>query len=59
VGTAVDPSTELVTVADLSHVWVLAEVPEGSIAGIERGTRASIDFSGTGHPTFEAPVAFV
>ena len=59
VGTAVDPSTELVTVADLSHVWVLAEVPEGSIAGIERGTRASIDFSSTGRPMFEAPVAFV
>jgi Cu(I)/Ag(I) efflux system membrane fusion protein len=59
VGTAVDPSTELVTVADLSHVWVLAEVPEGSIAGIERGTRGTIDFSSTGHPTFDAPVVFV
>jgi choline dehydrogenase-like flavoprotein len=28
VGTAVDPSTELMIVADLSRVWVLAEVPE-------------------------------
>jgi RND family efflux transporter MFP subunit len=59
VGTAVDPATELVTVADLSYVWVLAEVPEGSTAGIARGTRASIDFSGTGRAIFEAPVAFV
>ena len=28
VGTSVDPSTTLLTVADLSRVWVLAEVPE-------------------------------
>jgi Cu(I)/Ag(I) efflux system membrane fusion protein len=59
VGTAVDPSTELLTVADLSRVWALAEVPEGSIAGIEQGTPATIDFSGTGRASFESRVAFL
>jgi multidrug efflux pump subunit AcrA (membrane-fusion protein) len=59
VGTAVDPSTELLTVADLSHVWVLAEIPEANIAGIERGTPANIDFSGAGRAPFESRVAFV
>jgi Cu(I)/Ag(I) efflux system membrane fusion protein len=59
VGTAVDPSTELLTIADLSQVWVLAEVPEDGIAGIGPGTRASVDFSNTGRAAFEATVAFV
>ncbi len=59
VGTAVDPSTELLTVADLSHVWVLAEIPEANIAGIERGTPVNVDFSGAGRAPFESRVAFV
>jgi len=59
VGTAVDPSTELLTVADLTHVWVLAEIPETNIAGMERGTLASIDFSGAGRAPFEGRIAFV
>ena len=59
VGTAVDPSTEILTVADLSRVWVLAEIPEANIAGIERGTPAKIDFSGAGRAPFESSVAFV
>jgi Cu(I)/Ag(I) efflux system membrane fusion protein len=33
VGTSVDPSTTLLTIADLSRVWVLAEVPEANIPG--------------------------
>jgi Cu(I)/Ag(I) efflux system membrane fusion protein len=32
VGTTVDPSTEIVTLADLSVVWVLAEVPQSDLA---------------------------
>ena len=38
VGTSVDPSTTLLTIADLSRVWVLAEVPEANIPGIRVGT---------------------
>ncbi len=59
VGTAVDPSTELLTVADLSRVWVLAEIPEANIGGIERGTPAHIDFLAAGRAPFESRVAFV
>lgn len=59
VGTAVDPSTEIVTVADLSHVWVLAEVPEDDIPGVQVGAPARLEFPASGRPPFEARVAFL
>ena len=45
VGTSVDPSTTLLTIADLSRVWVLAEVPEANIPGIRVGTLAHLGLS--------------
>ncbi|MCK9368321.1 MAG: efflux RND transporter periplasmic adaptor subunit [Metallibacterium scheffleri] len=59
VGTAVDPSTEILTVADLSTVWVIAEVPESGMAQITRGAVATLDFTASGHPLVEAAVDFV
>ena len=59
VGTAVDPSTEIVTVADLSRVWVVAEVPEGDIPEVSRGGRARLEFPASGRAPFEARVDFV
>ena len=59
VGTAVDPSTELMTIADLSRVWALAEVPEPDIPGIEVGTPATLDFPASGLPPLALPVEFV
>jgi Cu(I)/Ag(I) efflux system membrane fusion protein len=59
VGTSVDPSTTLVTIADLSRVWVLAEVPEASIPFVRVGTAARLDFPASGHPPFTARVDFV
>lgn len=59
VGTAVDPSTELVTVADLSTVWVLAEVPESDIALIALGMPALLEFQGSGRAAFTARVGFI
>ena len=59
VGTAVDPSTEIVTVADLSRVWVLAEVPEADVPQIAVGTRAVLDFPSSGRPSFEGEVEFL
>jgi membrane fusion protein, copper/silver efflux system len=44
VGTSVDPSTELITVADLSRVWVFAEVPEDAIASVVVGTPVVLSF---------------
>ena len=59
VGTAVDPSTEIMTVADLSRVWALAEVSEPDIPGVHQGTKALLTFPGSGLAPFEAGVDFL
>jgi membrane fusion protein, copper/silver efflux system len=59
VGTSVDPSTTLVTIADLSRVWVLAEVPEASIPFVRVGSAARLDFPASARPPFAARVDFV
>jgi len=59
VGTSVDPSTTLLTIADLSRVWVLAEVPEANIPGIRVGTTAQLDFPASGRDAFAARVDFL
>ena len=59
VGTSVDPSTTLLTIADLSRVWVLAEVPEASIPAVRLGSSAELDFAASGRPPFRARVDFL
>lgn len=59
VGTAVDPSTEIVTIADLSRVWVLAEVSEGDIPSVQVGAVAELEFAASGREPFEAKVEFL
>ena len=59
VGTSVDPSTTLLTVADLSRVWILAEVPEASIPAVRMGAAAQLDFPASGRPPFKARVDFI
>ena len=59
VGTSVDPSTTLLTIADLSRVWVLAEVPEASIPLVHAGTKAELDVPASGRSPFTARVDFV
>jgi Cu(I)/Ag(I) efflux system membrane fusion protein len=58
-GTSVDPSTTLLTIADLSRVWVLAEVPEASIRAVRVGTTAHLDFPASGQAPFPARVDFI
>lgn len=58
VGTAVDPTTTLLTIADLSRVWVMAEVPEASIPLVRVGASARLDFPASGRPPFPARVDF-
>jgi Cu(I)/Ag(I) efflux system membrane fusion protein len=58
-GTSVDPSTTLLTVADLARVWVLAEVPEASITTVRPGSMAQLDFPASGRPPFAARVDFI
>jgi RND family efflux transporter MFP subunit len=59
VGTSVDPSTTLMTIADLSRVWVLAEVPEANIPAVRLGTTAQLDVPASGRPPFGARVDFI
>jgi len=59
VGTAVDPSTELLTVADLSTVWVLAEIPESEASAVATGQAAELTFEAAGGAAVAAGVAFV
>lgn len=59
VGTAVDPSTELLSIADLSRVWIVAEVPESQTAGMRAGIAAVIEVPGSGRAPFSAVVDFV
>ena len=59
VGTAVDPSTELMTIADLSQVWAVAEVPESEAAGIAIGTKAVLQFTGSDRGNIDAVVEFI
>ncbi len=59
VGTSVDPSTTLLTIADLSRVWILAEVPEANIPAVRVGMIALLDFPASGRPAFPARVEFL
>jgi Cu(I)/Ag(I) efflux system membrane fusion protein len=59
VGTSIDPSTTVLTIADLARVWVMAEVPEASIPAVRVGTSAELDFPASGRPPFTSRVEFV
>jgi Cu(I)/Ag(I) efflux system membrane fusion protein len=59
VGTSVDPSTTLLTIADLSRVWVIAEIPEANIPGIRAGATARLEFPASGRESFTARVDFL
>jgi len=59
VGTAIDPSTTLLTMVELSQVWVLAEVPEAGISAVRLGATAQLDFPAAGRAPFAARVDFI
>jgi len=59
VGAAVDPSTELLTLADLSRVWVFAEAPESAVRAIRPGTPARLQFPSAGPGVISSRVEFV
>lgn len=58
-GTSVDPSTELLTLADLSRVWVIAEVAEGEAARVRVGSSATLSFPMAQREPLVAEVEFV
>lgn len=59
VGTAIDPSTELMTIADLSRIWVLAEVPEAQAARLKPGASAQLSFPSSGRAPIATKVDFI
>lgn len=58
-GTAVDPSTEILTIADLSRVWVIAELAEVDVAQVRAGTIATLSFPMSSREPFSAKVEFI
>lgn len=58
-GSAIDPSTEILTLADLSQVWVIAEVAEADAAQVSVGAAATLNFPMSGREPFIASVQFV
>jgi membrane fusion protein, copper/silver efflux system len=58
-GTAVDPSTEILTIADLSQVWVIAEVGEADATQVVPGAAATLSFPMSGREPFTARVQFI
>ncbi len=60
-GAHVDPGEELYTIADLSHIWILAEIYEYELAFVKKGQTAAVTLSYepgtvlTGHVGFVYP----
>ena len=53
------PGEMLYQIADLSSVWVIAEVPEQDIGQVELGTRTQVTVDAWPERTFDGKVAFV
>jgi Cu(I)/Ag(I) efflux system membrane fusion protein/cobalt-zinc-cadmium efflux system membrane fusion protein len=58
-GMEVDANTRLYTIADLSHVWVYADIYEYELPWIEAGQRAIVELSYLPGKEFESEVTYV
>lgn len=59
IGQYVQPGTELFTVADLSEVWVVADVPEGELARVKLGDAASLALPSLPDRAFTGTIGFI
>lgn len=59
VGQIVEISDELFVVADLSEVWVVAEVPEKSATALELNAPADIEIPALGHQRLKGALSFI
>jgi RND family efflux transporter MFP subunit len=58
-GAGVEPGKHLLTIADISTLWVIANVPEGQISALRVGTPAEISHPELGTRVSTGQVAFV
>lgn len=58
-GQVVQPSDNLITVADLSRVWVVAEVPEQDSAALDAGNAVEIEIPALGHRRISTTLTYV
>jgi len=59
VGLNVDPSTKLLTVVDLSNVWIVADVYERDLQRVREGTRATVTTTAYPDRPLEGRVSFI
>jgi membrane fusion protein, heavy metal efflux system len=59
VGQIVEISDELFIVADLSEVWIVADVPEKSASSLEINAPAEIEIPALAHQTFTGNLSFI
>lgn len=58
-GEVIQPAAALFTVADLSRVWVLAEVPEHQVSNVQVGQRVLIEVPALGNKSLEGQLVYV
>jgi membrane fusion protein, heavy metal efflux system len=58
-GAGVEPGKPLFTVANLSTVWVIANVPESQIGAIQQGAGANVSASALGAGTIRGTVSYI
>ena len=59
IGQVVQPSDELFSVADLSHLWAVAEVPEQQVAFIQKDQEVTIDIPALDDKRAKGKIIFV
>ncbi len=59
IGQVVGPDEDLFVVADLSHVWAVAEIPEQQIANIKKGQSVTIEVPSLDDAQISGELSFV
>jgi len=58
-GQTVMPGMEMFRILDLSHVWVMAQVPQGDLSRIQTGGQADVGVTGIPGKTFHGKVTWI
>ncbi|SCW91075.1 membrane fusion protein, Cu(I)/Ag(I) efflux system [Sphingobium faniae] len=58
-GITVDPSTNILSIADVTQLWIIVEVAEAGAGRIQVGSPTSLTFPLSGRPPFIAQVEFI